>query len=71
MFFMGGTHFVQLGFQLAHIPLYFLYGGSVGTEKKIEIECNHKSMVSTPLTWRHVYAWLKQRPKIHWREIIV
>lgn len=34
MFFMGGTHFVQLWFQLAHIPLYFLYGGSVEAENK-------------------------------------
>lgn len=33
MFFKGGTHFVKLGFQLAHIPLHFLYGGSVGTDK--------------------------------------
>lgn len=30
---MGGTHFVELGFQLTHIPLHFLYGGSVETEK--------------------------------------
>lgn len=34
MFFMGGTDFVKLGFQLAHIPLHFLYGGSVRKEKK-------------------------------------
>lgn len=31
---MGGTHFVEFGFQLTHIPLHFLYGGSVGKEKK-------------------------------------
>lgn len=31
---MGGTHFVKLGLQLAHIPLHFLYGGSIGTDKK-------------------------------------
>lgn len=30
---MGGTHFVELGFQLAHIPLHFLYGGSMGKGK--------------------------------------
>lgn len=31
---MGGTHFVKLGFQFTHIPLHFLYGCSVGKEKK-------------------------------------
>lgn len=37
---MGGTHFVKFGFQLRHVPLHFLYGGSVrkGKNKKKEIE---------------------------------
>lgn len=35
---MGGTHFVKLGLQLAHIPLHFLYGGSIGTDKKKAIK---------------------------------
>lgn len=48
---MGGTHFVKLGFQLAHIPLHFLYGGSMGKEKKaFEIECKHDSILSTSQT---------------------
>lgn len=50
---MGGTHFVELGFQLTHIPLHFLYGGSVGKEKKaFEIKCNHDSTLSPSLTAR-------------------
>lgn len=48
---MGGTHFVELGFQLTDIPLHFLYSGSAGTEKKtlFQIKCNHQSLPSTLL----------------------
>lgn len=34
MFPMGGTHLVELGFQLAHVPLHFLDGGSIGKDKE-------------------------------------
>lgn len=34
MFPMGGTHLVELGFQLAHVALHFLDGGSIGKDKE-------------------------------------
>lgn len=46
---MGGTHFVELGFQLTHIPLHFLYGCSVEIDNKTTIEdkCNRGPIRST------------------------
>lgn len=38
MFPMGGTHLVQLGFQLAHVPLHFLDGGSIEEDKEKDFE---------------------------------
>lgn len=38
MFPMGGTHLVQLGFQLAHVPLHFLDGGSIEEDKEKHFE---------------------------------
>lgn len=58
MFLMGGTHFVELGFQLTHIPLHFLYGGSAETERKkkrfLKSTVDHDSVLSTSLTFRDV-----------------
>lgn len=41
---MGAAHFFKLGFQLADIPLHFLYGGSEETKTSFWIQCNQESM---------------------------
>lgn len=57
MFPMGGTHLVELGFQLAHVPLHFLDGGSIGKdkEKRFKIPILHISAL------RHIGWWKKRR----------
>lgn len=46
---MGGTHFVKLGFQLADIPLHFLYGGSARIKK-------HKGLKSSTALTQHQHT---------------